>query len=75
MQVQTVSAPPGGTTGTSNGLREPVSLADTSGALAGRCKTTQLTMLLDCLADPVDLGVTTDSVVRWVDQDNFKVFV
>lgn len=30
-------------------------------------------MLLDWVADPVDLGVTADGVVVWVDADDFEV--
>lgn len=73
--MQTVAPPPGGTTRSSNGLRETISLADTTGALAGGGQATHLAMLHDGLADPVDLGIATDGIVVGVNQNDLKVLV
>jgi len=45
---------------------------ETTVLLTSRGKTTDLTVLHDRTADPVDLRVTTDSGVRGVDHDNLK---
>lgn len=73
--MQTVAPSPGGTTRSSNGLRESISLADTSGALASGSKSAHLTMLHDSLADPVDLGVTSDGIVIGINENDLKVLV
>lgn len=73
--METILATPCSATGSSDGLRITVSLAQSTGALARRGKTTQLAMLLDSVANPVDLWVTTDGVVVWINADDFEVFV
>lgn len=74
-QVETVSAPPGSTTWTTNGLSVTISFAKTTWAFASRCKTTHFTMFMDSFADPVDLCITTNGVMGDVNKDDFKVFV
>lgn len=60
---------------TSSGLVEQVSLVDTSGLLSDGSKTSGLSVLVDRVDDPVDLGIGSDVGVRWVHQDNFKELV
>lgn len=62
MQLQSVAADPGSTAGSSLGLREAVTLAETTRAAAGRGETTHLAMLVDSVYYPVDLGVPADSL-------------
>ena len=75
MHVQTVLAFPGSTARTTNDLRVSVTLANTTGALASRGQTTKFMMFVNVLADPVDLGVTTDGIVVGINQNDFEVFV
>jgi hypothetical protein len=43
--------------------------------LAGRGESTELTVLVDGLADPVDSGISTDGSVRRIDHDDFEELV
>lgn len=74
-QVKTVLAAPGGTTRSSDGLSVTVSLAQAARALASRGESAQLAMLLNRVADPVDLGVAANSVVVWIDANDLEVLV
>lgn len=49
------------------GVVEAVTLAETTGLLAGSCKTASLAVLV--LDDPVDARVLADGSVRWVDAE------
>ena len=50
-----------------------VALADSAGLLSGGGEATELTVLVDGVADPVDAGVVADDLVHGVDQDDLKV--
>ncbi len=50
-------------------------LAKTSGNLTCRGKATQLAVLVDAAADPVDARVIADGVVHRVHHDNLKVLI
>ena len=52
-----------------------MALAETTRALAGRSEAAQLAVLHHCLAHPVDLGVTTDGLVRRIGQNHLEEFV
>ena len=52
-----------------------VSLANSSGLFAGGGKASGLPALVDGVADPVDSGITADSLVCGVDEDDFVVLV
>lgn len=52
-----------------------VTLAETTVLLAGSGQTTSLAALVNRVADPVDTGITTDRLVRRVDEDHLKVLV
>ena len=62
-------------TTTSLGVVEQVTLVDTSGLLSGGSKTSGFSSLVDRVDDPVVSGVSSDGLVRWVDQDDFEVLV
>ena len=49
-------------------------LAHASGFLAGGSETSHLSVLLDVVGDPVDAWVSTDSLVIWVNKDDFVEF-
>jgi hypothetical protein len=57
------------------GLVVPMALVQTSALLARRCQATRLTMLVHRIADPVDARIAADSLVVWIYEDDFKVFV
>lgn len=73
-QGQSVVLLPSVTT-TSLGLGEQVTLVDTSGLLAGSGKTSGLSVLVHWVDDPVVSCVSSDSVVRWVHQNDLVVLV
>ena len=60
--LQGVPADPRGASGSSGGLAETSALAQAARGLAGRCETAQFSVLVYCLHDPVDLGITTDGL-------------
>lgn len=74
-QVKTVATTPGSTTRATNGLRVAVAFAQAATALAGGGEATEFAVLVDCVADPVDLGITTDGVVVWIKHDHLEVLV
>lgn len=52
-----------------------VTLAQTTGLLAGCGKSTGLAVLVDWVDDPVDTSITADGLVLGVDEDDLEVFV
>ena len=57
-------------------LRFSMSLnSQTSSLLASRCQTSQFSVLVDGIADPVNLGVVSDGLMASIDEDDFVVFV
>ena len=56
-------------------LVEAVALANTAALLAGRSKTTGLTVLVNGVGDPVDAGIAADGLVVGVDTDDLEVLV
>jgi hypothetical protein len=52
-----------------------VTLVETSGLLASGSESTELSVLVDWLGDPVDASIATDGLVLWVDEDNLVVLV
>lgn len=52
-----------------------VALSETPVPLALGGETPALTVLVDGVGDPVDPGITTDSLVAGVDEDDLKVLV
>jgi hypothetical protein len=62
------------TTGTTS-LGEEMALTLTTRFLTDGSETTGFTTLVNGIDDPVDTGVTTDSLMGGVDEDDFKVLV
>jgi len=52
-----------------------VTLVDSSVLLTGSSQSTHLSVFMDWVCDPVDTGITTDSLVLRIDEDDFEVFV
>lgn len=57
------------------GVGVSVTLVDTSGLLTSGSQTSSLTVLVDWVTDPVVTSISSDSLVGWVDKDNFEVLV
>lgn len=74
-QVQTVTTTPAGATGSTNGLGVAVALAQTTRTLSSGSETTKFTMLVHGVTDPVNVRVTTDSVMGGIDHDDLKVLM
>lgn len=70
-----VATLPGGTTTRTLGVVETVTLLVTTRLLTDSGETTGFTALVNGVGDPVDTGIVTDSLVRGVDEDDFKVLV
>ena len=75
MELEGVPPEPAGAPGSSLGLGELAALADAPGPLAGGGESTELPVLHDRAAHPVDLGVPPDGLVGDVDHDNLEVLV
>jgi hypothetical protein len=52
-----------------------VTLSVTTRLLTDSSKTTSFTTLVNRVGDPVNVSITTDGLVRGIDEDNFKVLV
>lgn len=74
-QVNAILATPCSTTWSTDGLSVAISFAETARALASRGESTKFTMLVNWIADPVDLWITTNRIVEDVDADDLVVFV
>ena len=75
-QLERVSVLPGCVRGTALDVVGSVSLLSQTSALsAGGSQTSHLSVLVNGVADPVDLGIVSDSVVRWVDENDIVVLV
>ena len=59
----------------SSSLVEFVTLVQATRLLAGSGQSTSFAVLVDWLDDPVDTRVLADSLVLWVDKDDFVVLV
>lgn len=57
------------------GVGVSVTLVDTSGLLTSGSQTSSLTVLVGWVTDPVVTSISSDSLVGWVDKDNFEVLV
>lgn len=64
-----------GLSSTGLGVVELVTLVDTSGLLTSGSQTSSFTVLVDWVTDPVVLSISSDGLVRWINQDDFKVLV
>jgi hypothetical protein len=70
-----VATLPGGTTTRTLGVVETMTLTVTTRLTTDGSKTTSFTTLVNGVSDPVDVSITTDSLVRRIDKDNFEVLV
>lgn len=52
-----------------------MTLAKATGTTTSRGQATHLTVLVHRITDPVGLGVVTDALVEWVNQDDLKKLV
>ena len=64
-----------GVTTSSLGLVVKVTLVDTSGFLSGGSQTSGFSVLVHWVDNPVVSGISSNSLVRWVDQDHLVVLV
>ena len=60
---------------TRRGVVVLVTLVDTSGLLTSGCQASGLTVLVNRVADPVVVRVSSNSLVEWADQDDLVVLV
>lgn len=74
-QMDAILATPCSTSASTDCLSIAISFAETTRALASRREATKFTMLVNWIADPVDLGIATNSIVEDVDADHLVVFV
>jgi len=72
---QGVSSLPVGTTTRANGLVETMSLTVTTVLLANGSKTASFTVLVNRVDDPVDAGITADSLMVGINKNDFEVLV
>jgi len=75
VELERVLPEPRSAAGASLGLGEPASFAQSSGRFAGGSQSTELPVLCDSAAHPVDLGVAGDGLVVRIDHDDLEVFV
>jgi hypothetical protein len=64
-----------GLSATSSCLVVAMTLSETTGLLASGGETTSFAMLVDWVDNPVDAGITTDSLVLGVNEDDLVVLV
>merc|ERR1719189_1676478 len=74
-ELETVLSEPGLAAGSADGMVEPFSMTQATRTFASLGKTTQFSVLLCWGTDPVDPGVTPDSLVEGINENNFKIFV
>ena len=74
-QAESVLPDPPGSPGSSLGLVVAPAMTKTSGPLTSSSQTSQLTMLVDSVHDPVDLRISSDALVRHVHHDHLEIFV
>ena len=73
---ESVSSLPGSSPGATNALvGEVTSLEHTTVVATSGGETTELTVLVSGVADPVDLGVVSDGIVRRIDKNDLVVLV
>lgn len=74
-QLQSVSSSPRSMSRTTIGLDKSVTFSKTSGFLASRGKTSQFSVFVSGLGNPVQITISSDVLQVGVDHDDFKVFV
>lgn len=73
---ESVSSLPGSSPGATNALvGEVTSLEHTTVVATSGGETTELTVLVSGVADPVDLGIVSDGIVRRIDKNDLVVLV
>lgn len=71
-QRKDLPAFPGGMTWTTNGLVVAMTFAQATRATASSSQTSHLSVFVHRIANPVDLGITTNGFVERVNQNYFK---
>ena len=75
VKLESVSPFPCFVSGTTDGLGESVSFANTSGFFAGAGEAFAFSVFVDWLGDPLHIGISSDDFVLWVNHDDFVVLV
>lgn len=75
VNLEGVVALPGSTTWTTNGLGKCMSFSKTSWWFSSWCETTHFSVLVDRVAEPLNFGISPDSLVEWINQNDLIILV
>jgi hypothetical protein len=66
---------PGCTARTTNSVVVLVALSKATALSASRCQPTHLSVRVDWFGDPLDVRISSDSFMEWINEDNLKKFI
>lgn len=75
MELKSVAPSPGCTARSTNGVVELVALSKAAALAASRSQPTHLPVLVDWFGDPLGVGISSDSFMEWINEDNLKKFI
>lgn len=75
MELKSVAPSPGCTARPTNGVVELVALSKATALTASRCQPTHLPVLVDWFGNPLGVGISSDSFMEWINEDNLKKFI
>ena len=75
MELKSVAPSPGCTARPTNGVVELVALSKATALAASRCQPTHLPVLVDWFGNPLGVGISSDSFMEWINEDNLEEFV
>jgi hypothetical protein len=75
VELESIAPSPGCTLRTTNSVVELVALPKANALLASRCQYVHLSVLVDWSGDSLDVRISSDSFMKWINKDNLKKFI
>lgn len=75
VELESIAPSPSCTARATNSVVELVTLSKTTALAACGSQPAHLPVLVDWLCDPLGIGVSSDSLMEWIDEDNLEEFV
>lgn len=75
MELESIAPSPCCTVRSTDSVVALVALSKATAPAASRCQPTNLSVLVDWFGDPLGVGISSDSFMEWINEDDLKKFV